>query len=87
MMVMTALDAGIKLQLPRQQRLHRRIRVAGHPATQLNAGLRQRRLCAASDPAADQQIHAVNLQKSCQRSMSVLRTMIMPFPKDGSSSR
>lgn len=69
MMVMAALNVGIELQFSRQQRLHRRIRIAGNTAVQLNPSLSQRRLCTAPNTAADQRIHAINLQKSGQCSM------------------
>ena len=68
MVVMAALNTGIKFQFSRQQCLHRRICITRYTSAQLNAGLRQCRLCTASNTAADQQIHTVNLQKSGQRS-------------------
>ena len=61
MVVMAALDAGIEFEFSRQQCLHRRIRIPRYTSAQLNASLCQRCLRTAADPAADQQIHTVNL--------------------------
>lgn len=61
----------IVIKLPFQKRLHRRIRIAGYAAVKPDPDCRQRILRACSDTAADQGIHLIFFQKSCQRPVSV----------------
>lgn len=69
-MMMTALRVGIVVQASGQKRRHRFIRVSLHAGIQTDPRVVQRHPRAHSDPAADQRLHAVRLQKARQRSVS-----------------
>lgn len=60
----------IKLQPSGKEILYRLIRVTLDASKQLDPGLSQRILCSAPNPSADQNIYAMALQESSQRSMS-----------------
>lgn len=66
MFVMLAGNIRIKAQRTGQQRIHRRIRIAEHPSKQADTGLGQRLFGSRSNPAANQRIDALLLQKARQ---------------------
>ena len=66
MVVVIALDIGIKFQGAGKHRLHRGIRIAGHAAEQPDTGLCQCHLRAAANTAADQNVHIQSVQNPCQ---------------------
>ena len=68
--VMAALNIGVIHQDIVQQIPHRLVRIAAAAAVEPDACLRQGRLGAAANPAADQHIHPFVPQKSCQGPMS-----------------
>ena len=59
MIVVVAVYIGVIAQIASQQRGDRRVGIAADTAVELDAGLRQRHLCAAADAAADQRIHCL----------------------------
>lgn len=72
-MLMTVMIAGgrsVLNQSSGQQGIHRFVRIAADPGIQLNACLLQSLSGAAADPAADQGIHALTLQKASQRAVA-----------------
>ena len=68
--MVTATDLGIVMQGPRQQRFHGIVCAAADTAIKLNASLRQRSFCAASNAATDQNVHTVLPKKPRQRPMA-----------------
>ena len=68
--VMIAPDTGIVHQISRQQCFHRIVRVTADTAKQTDARICQSHLRTAADTAADQHVHALGLQKTCQGAMT-----------------
>ena len=70
MVMMVALRIRVIGQVPIQQCLHLRIRIARRAGIKLNAGFCQRHTRAAADAAADQDIYTVLAQKAGQCAMA-----------------
>ena len=70
--VMVAVNLRIVAETSRQQRLHRIVGAAGHAAIEPDARIRQRRLRAAANAAADQCVGPMPKQEACQRAMSAV---------------
>lgn len=68
--VMAALDIRIKSKISGQERFYRFIRISGHTAVKLDAGVRKGVLGSHSNTAADQCVHAHLFQKACQSAVS-----------------
>ena len=68
--VVGAPDVGIEFQSAGKQGLHRGICVTGHAAKEPDAGLRQCHLCAATNAAADQNIHIQHIQNPGQSAVA-----------------
>ena len=68
--VVIAVDGGIKVQHPGQQGAHRLVRAAADAAIQLDTRLSQGRLCTAADPAADQDIRVQRAENACQSAVA-----------------
>lgn len=69
--VMVAAHIRIVIKIPFQKRVHRRVRIAGYAAVKPDSRCRKRVLRACADAAADQGVHLIFFQKSCQRPVSV----------------
>ena len=69
-LMMTALDIRIIRKRTGQESCDRVVRAALYSAKQADIRLRQRRLCAAADAAADQGIHALCRKEARQRAVA-----------------
>ena len=70
MSVVAAVYVRIVSKSPCKKCQNRFVRVSGNAAVQLDASLCQGILCASADSAADQSIHTVLPQKSCQSAVA-----------------
>lgn len=72
MLMIVVITARIRIisQRAHQQRFHSIIRIAGNTAIQFDAGRSQRHLSTAANTAANQDIHAIRAQKTCQGAMT-----------------
>lgn len=68
--VMAALRIRIISEVPGKQRLHRRVAGAADAAVERDAGLGQRRLRTAADPAADKRVHMQAAKQRGQRAVA-----------------
>ena len=69
--VMVATHTGIIVKIACQIIQHNIICIAPHTAVELNTGLVQRHLCAATNAAANEDVHILFLQEACQSAVTV----------------
>lgn len=81
--MMVAMNVGIKGQISVEQCLYRIIGGAGNAAEELDTGLFQCILGAAADAAANQCVHIVVSQKSCQCAVPLSHGIHHKFLDDG----
>ena len=82
--MMAAVYVRIEPELSGQEILHRLVRAADDASEQADTGLCQRRLGTPADPAAEQRIHAMLLEKPSQCAMAAFAGFLDPGRQDPS---